>query len=104
MQLDDTSNVVYEAKILEDDGRGAIPQEKLIVLIRSMHINPNRLNHMMPDLGWQLEKAKWGGKDYSRSIWLKPGYTLHRGRVKGPDGYDHPIDKQPGYDIDLRVA
>ena len=91
------------AEKLEDDGRGAIPQEKLIFMIRNMHINPNRLNHMMPDLGWQHQTVKWGGKDHARVIWVKPGYSVHRGRVKGPDGYDHPIDQQPGYDIDLRV-
>ena len=56
---------------------------------------------MLPDLGWQLEKAKWGGKDYARSIWVKPGYSVHRGRVTGSDGYDYAIDKQPGYDIHL---
>lgn len=91
-------------ELLAEDGRGAIPQGKLIRLAQeNLRVNANRLNHMMPDLGWQLEKVKWGGKDYARAIWLKPGYALHRGRVTGPDGYDHPIDKQPGYDIDLRV-
>lgn len=90
------------AEKLEDDGRGAIPQGKLVGLAKDdLHINPNRLNHMMPDLGWQLEKAKWGGRDYARSIWVKPGYSVHRGRVTGSDGYDYAIDKQPGYDIRL---
>lgn len=62
-----------------------------------LRMNEGRLRHMMPDLGWQLKKAKWGGKDFARAIWVKPGYSLYRGRVQGPDGYDHPIDKQLGY-------
>jgi len=91
-------------ELLEDDGRGAIPQGKLIQLAQeSLRINGNRLNHMMPDLGWRLEKVKWGGKDYARAIWVKTGYSLQRGHVSGPDGYDHPIDKQPGYDIVQRL-
>ena len=83
---------------LEEDGRGAIPQGKLIEMAQQeLRINANRLNHMMPDLGWQLKKAKWGGKDYARAIWVRPGYSVHRANVTGPDDYDHPIDKQPGY-------
>ena len=86
-------------ELLEEDGRGAIPQGKLIQLAQeNLRVNGNRLNHMMPDLGWQLYNKKWGGKDYARAIWVKPGYAIHRGRVTGPDGYDHPIDEQPGYE------
>jgi hypothetical protein len=85
-------------ELLEEDGRGAIPQKILGLLVsEELRMNPNRLSHMMPDLSWQLQKAKWGGKDYARAIWVKPGYSLYRGKVTGPDGYDHPIDKQPGY-------
>lgn len=85
-------------EMLEEDGRGAIPQKILGHLVNEeLRMNPNRLSHMMPDLGWQLQKTKWGGKDYARAIWVKPGYSLYRGNVTGPDGYDHPIDKQPGY-------
>ncbi len=34
----------------------------------------------------------------TRAIWVKPGYALNRGNVTGPDGYDHHIDRQPGFE------
>jgi hypothetical protein len=37
------------------------------------------LEHVLADLGWVSKNAKWGGKDYQRVLWLKPGYTLRGG-------------------------
>jgi len=42
----------------------------------------------MSDLGWTKCSVKWGGVDYGRQVWVRPGYLVERGRVKGPDGYD----------------
>ena len=58
-------------------------------------MNPSQLPHIMDELNWSKRTAKWGGKDYSRAIWVKDGYAVHRGRVKGPDGYDYRVDDQP---------
>lgn len=59
-------------------------------------MSSSQLPHVMQELGWQLDKVKWGSKDYARAIWVKQGYSLHRGRVSGPEGYDYEIDSQPG--------
>ena len=59
-------------------------------------MNGSQLPHVMQELGWHLDKVKWGGKDYARAIWVKQGYSLLRGRVSGPEEYDYEIDKQPG--------
>jgi hypothetical protein len=39
----------------------------------------------MNELRWEKSSVKWGGKDYGRSIWSKPGYTLDGGKIHGPD-------------------
>ncbi|MDA9980275.1 DUF5906 domain-containing protein [Yoonia sp.] len=46
------------------------------------------LKHVLADLGWVSKNAKWGGKDYKRMIWLKPGYTLVGGVISGPDTWE----------------
>ena len=43
------------------------------------------LKHVLTDLGWVSKDAKWGGKDYKRVLWLKPGYTLKGGTLSGPE-------------------
>lgn len=49
-------------------------------------IKPNRIRHLMNDLGWHSTSAKWGGVDYQRSIWLRSGYQLFGGELIGPEG------------------
>jgi hypothetical protein len=34
------------------------------------------------------KNAKWGGKDYKRMLWLKPGYTLVGGVISGPNTWE----------------
>ena len=41
------------------------------------------LKHVLADLGWVLKEAKWGGKDYKRVLWLRPGYSLQSGVISG---------------------
>ena len=43
---------------------------------------------MMVELGWTKQQAKWAGVDYSRALWLKDGYTAHRGKLSGPDSFE----------------
>lgn len=58
----------------------------------TLKINPSRIRHMMPELGWRQEKAKWGGVDHARVLWVHPDFHVAGGRVKGPDGYDEPVE------------
>jgi hypothetical protein len=39
-------------------------------------------------LRWVSKNAKWGGKDYKRMLWLKPGYTLVGGVISGPNTWE----------------
>lgn len=81
---------------LDEDGRKAIGQKELADIVSTdLKMNANRLNHVMPELGWTKVKAKWGGRDHARALWVKTGYVIDRGRVRGPDGFDHLIDDQP---------
>ncbi len=76
-------------------GRFAIPQEKLAkVFIEDLKTNQNRIRHMMPELQWRSENVKWGGVDHARTVWVHPVYQVAGGRVRGPDGYDEPIDPE----------
>jgi len=43
------------------------------------------------EVDWSKEKAKWGGKDYSRAIWVRKGYWVEGGYVRGPDGSSQKI-------------
>lgn len=45
------------------------------------------LKHVFADLGWVSKDAKWGGKDYKRMLWLRPGYTLRGGKIYGPGNW-----------------
>lgn len=79
-------------EFLDGAGRFALPQEELAKwFIEGLKTNQNRIRHMMPELGWRPEKAKWGGIDYVRSLWVHPDYQVAGGRVRGPNGYDEPI-------------
>jgi len=60
----------------------------------------------MNDLGWQKVSVKWGGKDYSRSLWIRPGYAVTDGKVygKGVDGdriADHLAAKSPYGEVEI---
>lgn len=83
------------AEIIAGKGEFAIPQSDLrMIFVESLKANPNRLAHMMNELGWVPEKAKWGGTDYARVIWVHPDYRVSNGRVLGPDGYDQPVEEE----------
>jgi hypothetical protein len=69
-------------ELLERRAIKAIAQEELCKLVQDeLQITPNRLRHLMLDLGWTSEKKKWGGEDHRRMIWLRPGMTLHLGKL-----------------------
>ena len=81
-------------EIIAASGRFAIPQADLVKLFSDkLKTNSNRIVHMMSELGWRPEKAKWGGIDYARAVWVHPDYQVARGRITGPDGYDEPVSQ-----------
>lgn len=81
-------------EFLNKQERYAWPQHELIKdfqeLVRGF--NPNRLIHMMNDLGWRREKVKFGGCDYQRVLWVHPDYSIDRGKVRGPNDYCQAIE------------
>lgn len=57
-----------------------------LYVTKEMRLNPNTIQYMMTDLGWSRYQVKWGGKDYTRAIWVKSPYGIDRGNIVGPDG------------------
>lgn len=75
------------AEYLGGEGCIAITEQDLRVYAKgSMGLNPNAIQYMMTDLGWTRDQVKWGGKDYTRAIWVRSPYVLDRGNIIGPDG------------------
>jgi hypothetical protein len=76
------------------DGRKqhAIPEAEVVALITgTLKANINTTKHLMSDLGWTKREIKWGGVDYARQLWVRPGYVVERGRVFGPDGFSESL-------------
>ena len=68
----------------------AIPASSLGSLSENLG-NPkvNVIKHWLLNLNWSREKVKWGGSDYARVIFLRPGYQIHSGTLYGPGGWSH---------------
>ncbi len=71
---------------LNASGLVALPEAGVVEFVQT-HLkgNINQTKHLMDELDWQKTKAKWGGKDYQRAIWVKSGYWIDRGKIHGPD-------------------
>lgn len=79
---------------LNERGVNAIPEANLIEFVsKTLRGNVNSLRHMMAGLGWSKSKVKWGGVDYARAIWLRPGFTVDRGKLRGPDGTSEAVSQ-----------
>ncbi|SPH22344.1 hypothetical protein ASD8599_03088 [Ascidiaceihabitans donghaensis] len=80
-------------ELIASSQKFAIPQRNLMKLFSErLKANPNRIVHMMNELGWRSSRCKWGGVDYGRVIWVHPDYQVANGRVLGPDSYDEAVD------------
>ena len=68
----------------------AIPASSLGSLSENLG-NPkvNVIKHWLLNLNWSREKVKWGGSDYARVIFLRPGYQIHSGTLYGPGAWSH---------------
>lgn len=58
---------------------------------KELRQNGNRTRHMMQELGWTQHKVKWGGVDYARVVWVKPGHHVADGNLIRPDGTTEAI-------------
>ena len=68
----------------------AIPASALTSLSEALG-NPkaNVIKHWLLNLNWSRHKVKWGGADYARVIFLRPGYQISGGTLYGPEGWSH---------------
>lgn len=66
-------------------------QDLRIYVSKEMRLNPNALQYMMTNLGWKRYQVKWGGKDYTRAIWVSSLCGIDRGNLIGPDGSKQAI-------------
>ena len=77
---------------LNERDQNFITQSDLVHFVQStMHANVETIRHKMLELGWHRVSVKWGGVDYARVVWLRPGCSAQRGEVVAPDGTRQPI-------------
>jgi hypothetical protein len=75
------------AEFLGDQGLDVIPQVNVSnYVVKDLKQNGNRTRHMMQELGWRQYRLKWGGIDYARTLWAKPGFHVEGGNIIRPDG------------------
>jgi hypothetical protein len=71
---------------LTEEGYNAISEADVSEFVgRELRASANAVRHLMTELRWSRQKVKWGGKDYVRSIWIREGFAVVRGELKGPD-------------------
>ena len=71
---------------LNERGLVVLPEHSVVEFVRkNLSANINQTKHLMDDLEWQKTKVKWGGKDFARAIWVKPGFAVDGGKIYGPD-------------------
>lgn len=74
-------------ELLSARGLNAIPEMEVARIVREcLKVNVNSTKHLMTELEWYKTKVKWGGTDYARAIWVRPGYSITGGRILGEDG------------------
>jgi hypothetical protein len=79
-------------ELLDGKGQHAVAESNVVDLVVSkLKGNINTTKHLMSDLGWTKCSLKWGGLDYARQLWVRPGYTVDRGTIYGPDGWSERL-------------
>jgi hypothetical protein len=82
---------------LDATGQHALPESEVVEMVTgTLRANINTTKHLMSDLGWSKCSVKWGRVDYARQIWVRPGYSITRGRIHGPDGFEEELIKHLG--------
>lgn len=89
-------------ELLDGRKQNALPESEVVDLVtNTLKANINTTKHLMSDLGWSKVAVKWGGVDYARQLWVRPGYVVDRGRLKGPDGFDEALTKHLGQEVEI---
>jgi Family of unknown function (DUF5906) len=79
-------------ELLEGKGQHAVAESDVVELVTTkLKGNINTTKHFMSGLGWTKCSLKWGGVDYARQLWVRPGYTVDRGTIYGPDGWSQKL-------------
>lgn len=74
-------------EFLNREGRKVMTQTDVKVYVtKEFHVSGNSVRHLMTEVGWTQYTVKWGGVDYARAIWARPGYTVVDGNIIGSDG------------------
>jgi hypothetical protein len=75
-------------ELLDANKLHAIAETEVVRLVTGeLNANINSTKHLMSDLGWTKREVKWGGVDYARQVWVRPGYIVERGTIHGPDDW-----------------
>jgi hypothetical protein len=89
-------------ELLDGKRQHAIPEAEVVeVVTGTLKANINTTKHLMSDLGWSKCAVKWGGVDYARQLWVRPGFSVDRGRLFGPDGFEAALTKHLGHEIEV---
>lgn len=71
---------------LAEKGLNAVPEATVAEHVASeLRASPNAVRHMMTDLRWHRQMVKWGGKNYTRAIWVREHFAVLKGRLIKPD-------------------
>ena len=74
--------------------QNAVPEADVAQIVReTLKANVNSTKHLMTELGWTKTKVKWGGVDYARAIWVRPGFSVVGGRIIGEDGSNQKLSE-----------
>jgi hypothetical protein len=52
----------------------------------TFRVSTNATRHMMMELGWTHFNVKWGGAEYARVLWAKPGHWVADGNIYNSEG------------------
>lgn len=81
------TNVVLLEQELNEKAVNALPEGAVASFVQKvLSGNSNQTRHLMTELQWVRASVKWGGADYARMIWVRPGYLVERGKLVGPEG------------------
>lgn len=89
-------------ELLDAKKQNAIPEAEVVeVVTGTLKANINTTKHLMSDLGWSKCAVKWGGVDYARQLWVRPGFSVDRGKLFGPDGFEEALAKHLGHEVEV---
>ena len=91
LNCDDLARQLLEES-LQETGANAVTLDTLQHYARhTLRLTGAVVQAMMLELGWQQQKAKWGGAGHGRNIWVRPGFVVDGGKLHGPDGSEENL-------------